>query len=211
LTPRIITHPAPARRPRGCGLVIARLRADATRGNDYDVLTNGDQVFPATLDAIRGARRRISFETYIYDSGEIANQFTAALEEVARRGVRVNLVVDAVGSSSMDGTHLERLKNAGCRVAKFNPLGWYSVEEVNYRTHRKILVVDGEIGFTGGIGVGDQWLGNAQDAEHWRDTQVRMRGPIVRLLEAAFYSGRPSGRSSMNGRPRDHAVRNCEL
>jgi cardiolipin synthase len=171
---------------RHASYIAALVGADETHGNDYDVLTNGDQVFPAMLDAIRGAKRRINFETYIYDTGEIANQFTAALEEAARRSVRVNLLVDAVGSS-MDGAHVERLKNAGCRVARFNPLGWYALEEANYRTHRKILVVDGEIGFTGGIGVADQWLGNAQDAEHWRDTQIGMRGPIVRLLEAAFY------------------------
>jgi cardiolipin synthase len=172
--------------PRHASYIAALVGADMTRGNDFDVLTNGDQVFPAMLDALRGARRRINFETYIYGTGEIANQFTTALEEAARRGVRVNLVVDAVGGS-MDDAHVKRLETAGCRVAKFNPIGWYSLEEMNYRTHRKILVVDGEIGFTGGVGVDDQWLGNAQDAEHWRDTHVRMRGPIVRLLEAAFY------------------------
>jgi len=176
-----------ARDPGHASYVAALVGAHATRGTDYDVLTNGDQVFPAMLDAIRGAKRRISFETYIYDTGEIANQFTAALEEAARRGVRVSVVVDAVGSSSMESAHVERLKSAGCRVANFNPIGWYSLEEVNYRTHRKILVVDGEVGFTGGVGVGDHWLGNAQDKDHWRDTHVRMRGPIVRLLEAAFY------------------------
>ncbi len=176
-----------AREPGHASYIAALVGAEATRGNDYDVLTNGDQVFPAMLDAIRGAKRRISFETYIYDSGEVANQFTTALEEAARRGVRVSVVVDAVGSSSMESAHVERLKSAGCRVANFNPIGWYSLEEVNYRTHRKILVVDGEVGFTGGVGVGDHWLGHAQDAEHWRDTHVRIRGPIVRLLEAAFY------------------------
>jgi cardiolipin synthase len=171
---------------RHASYIAALVGADETHGNDYDVLTNGDQVFPAMLDAIRGAKRRINFETYIYDTGEIANQFTTALEEAARRNVRVNILVDAVGSS-MDDAHVERLQNAGCRVAKFGPLGWYAIEEMNYRTHRTILVIDGEIGFTGGIGVADQWLGNAQDAEHWRDTQIGMRGPIVRLLEAAFY------------------------
>jgi cardiolipin synthase len=176
-----------ARDPGHASYIAALVGADARRGNDYDVLTNGDQVFPAMLDALRGARRRISFETYIYGKGEIANQFTAALEEAARRGVRVSVVVDAVGSSSMEDAHVERLRSAGCRIAKFNPIGWYSLEEVNYRAHRKILVVDGEIGFTGGVGVDDQWLGNAQDAKHWRDTHVRIRGPIVRVLEAAFY------------------------
>jgi cardiolipin synthase len=161
--------------------------ADVTVGNQYDVLTNGDQIFPAMLDAIRNAKRRIAFETYIYDTGQMADQFTAALEEAARRGVRVNVVIDAVGASAISEDHLARLERAGCRVAQFNSPTWYSLEELNYRTHRKILVVDGEIGFTGGVGVADHWMGNAQSPEHWRDTQIRMRGPIVRLVEAGFY------------------------
>jgi cardiolipin synthase len=160
---------------------------ELTRGNEFEVLTNGDQFFPAMLAAIDGAKRRISFETYIYDTGEIATRFTQALENAARRGVMVNVVVDAVGASSMEEDHLNRLRQAGCHVARFNTPAWYSLEEVNYRTHRKILVVDGEIGFTGGAGVADHWLGNADSKEHWRDTQVRVRGPIVRLMEAAFY------------------------
>jgi cardiolipin synthase len=167
--------------------IAALVGAGLTRGNRYDVLTNGDQIFPAMLDAIRGAKRRISFETYIYDVGEVATQFTAALEEAARRGVRVNLVVDSVGGSGMKDEDITRLEAAGCRIGRFHSVKWYNLEEVNYRTHRKILVVDGEIGFTGGAGVADHWLGHAQDKEHWRDTQIRMRGPIVRLMEAAFY------------------------
>jgi cardiolipin synthase len=158
-----------------------------SRGNHYDVLTNGDQFFPAMLDAIRSAKRRISFETYIYDTGEVATQFTTALEEAARRGVRVNLVVDSVGAGSMKTEDVKRLEAAGCHIGKFHALKWYNLEEVNYRTHRKILVIDSEVAFTGGAGVADHWLGHAQDKEHWRDTQIRMRGPIVRLTEAAFY------------------------
>jgi cardiolipin synthase len=167
--------------------IAALVGSGLTRGNRYDVLTNGDQIFPAMLEAIRGAKRRISFETYIYDEGEVAKQFTAALEEAAHRGVRVNLVVDSVGGSGMRDEDVKRLEAAGCRIGRFNSLKWYNLEEVNYRTHRKILVVDGEVGFTGGAGIADHWLGHAQDKEHWRDTQVRMRGPIVRLVEAAFY------------------------
>ena len=165
----------------------ALIGADSRSGNEYDVLINGDEIFPAMIDAINHARRRISFETYIYDSGEVANQFTAALEAAAKRGVRVRIVVDAIGSSSMDETHEARLRAAGCHLVRFNPIAWYSLEHVNYRSHRKILVVDGEVGFTGGVGVADHWLGNAQDKEHWRETHVRIRGPIVRLLEGAFY------------------------
>jgi cardiolipin synthase A/B len=161
--------------------------ADPTRGNQYDVLTNGDQIFPAMLAAIDGARQRISFETYIYDTGEVANRFTEALEKAARRGVQVRLLTDSVGSSGMTSADVDRLRSAGCQVVSYNPPRWYSLESVNYRTHRKVLVVDGQVGFTGGVGVADHWLGHAQDKDHWRDTQVRLRGPIVRLLEASFY------------------------
>ncbi len=167
--------------------LAALVGADLTRGNRYDVLTNGDQIFPAMLDAINGARRRINFETYIYDAGAVADKFTSALEAAARRGVKVNLIVDAIGASSMEQEHVDRLREAGCAVRQFNTPKWYSLENLNYRTHRKILVVDGEIGFTGGVGVADHWLGNAQDKEHWRDTQVHMLGPIVRLLDGAFH------------------------
>ena len=167
--------------------VAALIGADLSAGNRYDVLTNGDQFLPAMLESIDTAKRRISFETYIYDSGAVPDRFTAALEAAARRGVHVTIVIDAVGAASMDNGHIARLTNAGCTVLRFNPPKWYSLEELNYRTHRKILVVDGEIGFTGGAGVADHWQGRAQDREHWRDTQVRIRGPIARLLEAAFY------------------------
>jgi cardiolipin synthase len=176
-----------AEEPRHSAYLAALVGAPLTRGNRYDVLTNGDQIFPAMLEAIRGAKRRISFETYIYDVGEVARQFTSALEEAARRGVRVNLVVDSVGASGMETEDIKRLEAAGCRIGAFNALKWYNLEEVNYRTHRKILVVDGEVGFTGGAGIADHWLGNAQDKNHWRDTQIQMRGPIVRIVEAAFY------------------------
>ncbi|HEY0876123.1 MAG TPA: phospholipase D-like domain-containing protein [Vicinamibacterales bacterium] len=162
--------------------------ADLSAGNHYVVHTNGDQFFPVMLDAIRRAKRRISFESYIYTSGtSIADEFTRAFEEAAGRGVMVNLVLDAVGAQSLSAADLQRLRDAGCTVALFNSPTWYSLEEVNYRTHRKILVVDGEIGFTGGAGVDDQWKGNARSKDEWRDTQIEVRGPMARLMEGAFY------------------------
>jgi cardiolipin synthase A/B len=161
--------------------------ADLVNGNSYDVLVNGDRVFPAMLRAIQGARKRISFETYVFEAGHIADQFTTALEEAARRGVTVNMILDALGSGTMAASHLERLQKAGCHIVAFNPTDWYSLEELNYRTHRKILVIDGEEAFTGGVGIADHWMGDAQDAQHWRDTQVRIQGPVARLIEAAFY------------------------
>ena len=173
--------------PSAAKYLAALVSADLVDGNTYDVLVNGDQVFPAMLEAIAAARSRISFETYVYEKGRIADQFTSALEQAARRGVVVNVIFDAIGTGGMDRSHLDRLEKAGAHVLSFNPTGWYTLEELNYRTHRKILVIDGSVAFTGGIGVADHWLGNAQDPEHWRDTHVRIQGPIARTLEAAFY------------------------
>jgi len=158
-----------------------------TRGDRYEMLLNGDQVYPAMLGAIRTARRRVNFLTYIYSPGEAANLFTNALAEAGRRGVEVNVVVDAFGASDIPGDHLERLEQSGVSVGHYRPMRWYSIQESNYRNHRKILVVDGETAFTGGVGVADHWLGHAQDKEHWRDSQFRIQGPVVRYLEAVFY------------------------
>jgi cardiolipin synthase len=177
----------PAEDPRHPRYLAALLGVDLRAGNAYEVLANGDRFFPSMLDAINGARRRIGFESYIYDTGSAADRFTAAFESAARRGVKVRIVVDSVGASSMDDSAVQRLRAAGCEVARFNTPQWYSLEEINYRTHRKLLVVDGEVGFTGGAGVSDHWLGDARNKDEWRDTQVRIRGPIVRLMEAAFY------------------------
>ena len=173
--------------PRHPSYLAGLLGVDLTRGNRYRVLTNGDQIFPAMLNAVRGAKRRISFESYIFKAGDMAEQFTQAFEDAARRGVRVQLVIDAVGGSGIDDEHVKRLESAGCRLAKFNTPSWYSLEELNYRTHRKILVVDGQIAYTGGAGIDDQWKGNAQDKEHWRDTMVEIIGPLARLIEGGFY------------------------
>jgi cardiolipin synthase len=158
-----------------------------TRGDEYRILVNGVQIFPAMLDAIRQAQRRINFETYIYDTGKVAEEFTSALADAAARGVEVRVIVDAVGASAMEQEHVDRLQRAGVEIGTFNPLKWYSLEEINYRTHRKILVVDGDVAFTGGAGVADHWLGNAEGPDHWRDTHLRVTGPAVALLEAGFY------------------------
>jgi cardiolipin synthase len=173
--------------PRTLAYVARLVGGGLSGGNSFRVLSNGDQIFPAMLDAIAGARHRIVLETYIYKSGEVAEKFSSALEAAARRGVDVSLVVDYFGSDSMSDEDVKRLRAAGCKVATFNESRWYTLEEVNYRTHRKILVVDGEIAFTGGVGIADYWLGHAQDPDHWRDTQIELRGPIARLLEGAFY------------------------
>ena len=153
-------------------------------GNRVRALCNGDEIFPAMLDAIRGARRTICFETFIYWSGAIGREFAEALSERARAGVKVHVVLDWLGSGKMDASLLETMERAG--VVKYHPLRWYSVGRLNNRTHRKLLIVDGTVGFTGGVGIADNWLGNAQDPDHWRDSHFRLEGPAVAQMQAAF-------------------------
>ena len=158
-------------------------------GNTVKTLNNGDEIFPAMLEAIRAARETITFETFIYYEGKIGGEFTDALEERAKAGVKVHVLVDAVGSKRIDKGYVKRLNDAGAEVQFYHPLRWYdwgSVERLNHRTHRKLLVVDGRVGFTGGVGIGDDWLGHAQDPQHWRDTHYRIDGPAVAQVQAAF-------------------------
>ena len=166
--------------------VAALLGVHATGGNSYAVLANGDQIFPSMLGAVNGAARRVSFETYIYNEGAVGKQFTDAFIAAARRGVQVQLVIDALGSKKLPQEWRDSMLAAGVKLGQFGQVRWYSLEELNYRTHRKILTVDGRIAFTGGVGFDDQWLGNAQDPQHWRDTMVRFEGPVARLMEGAF-------------------------
>lgn len=156
------------------------------KGNQVVALQNGDEIFPAMLSAIREAKQTITFETYIYWSGDIGTELAEALSERAKAGVRVHVLVDWVGSIKMDEDLLEKMEKAGVELHKYRPLSWYHLGRVNNRTHRKLLVVDGRVAFTGGVGVADAWSGNAQDAEHWRDVHFRMRGPVVAQVQAAF-------------------------
>jgi cardiolipin synthase A/B len=155
-------------------------------GNRVRALCNGDEIFPAMLEAIQGARRTITFETYIYWSGEIGRAFADALAERARAGVKVHVLLDWVGSGKMDATTIASMEQAGIEVRKYHPLRWYNLGRLNNRTHRKLLVVDGRIGFTGGVGIADQWLGNAEGPEHWRDSHFQLEGPAVAQMQAAF-------------------------
>ena len=155
-------------------------------GNHVTALENGDQIFPAMLDAIHGAQKTITFETYIYWSGKTGQAFADALAERARAGVAVNVTIDWVGSMSMDDAQLQHMKDAGVHLERYRPLHWYTITRINNRTHRKLLVVDGRIGFTGGVGIGDPWQGHAQDPDHWRDVHFRIEGPVVAQLQATF-------------------------
>jgi cardiolipin synthase A/B len=165
---------------------LARLVGRAiTSGDSYVVLRNGAETFPAMIGAIEGAKTRISFETYIYSQGRVAERFTRALVAAARRGVRVQVVLDSVGASDSERDHVTALQDAGVQIGWFNPQT--GLEELNYRTHRKILVVDGAVAYVGGIGLADHWEGNADSEEHWRDTQFEIRGAVVDNIEAGFH------------------------
>jgi cardiolipin synthase len=155
-------------------------------GNRVEALLNGDQIFPAMLEAIRSAKQTVTFETYIYWSGSIGKEFAAALAERAKAGVRVHVLIDWVGSSKIDEAYLQEMQDAGVEFRRYNKPRWYTIGRVNNRTHRKLLVVDGKVGFTGGVGIADKWLGNAHSSEHWRDSHFRIEGPAVAHLQAAF-------------------------
>ena len=165
---------------------LARLLGHSlTERDTYQVHTN-EAAFSAMLAAIDQARHRVSFETYIYkDQGEIPERFTAAFEAAARRGVEVRLVLDAIGVT-LSPQQITRLESAGCRIGWFNRVGSFSLEEVNYRTHRKALVVDGDVAFVGGIGIDDQWAKDVDGQQRWRDMMVQVRGPAAINVEAAF-------------------------
>ena len=155
-------------------------------GNRIDTLRNGDEIFPAMLAAIRGAKRNIDFETYVYWSGQIGRDFAAAIAERARAGVKAHVLLDWVGSQRMETAVLQTMRDAGARVELYHPLRWYTIARMNNRTHRKLLIVDGQVAFTGGVGIAEEWTGNAQDPQHWRDTHFRVEGPAVAQMQAAF-------------------------
>jgi cardiolipin synthase len=155
-------------------------------GNHVEALDNGDEIFPAMLADIRAAQHTVNFETYIYWSGDIGKEFSDALSERAQAGVEVNVTIDWVGGMKLDKDQLAGMREAGVNVELYRPLHWYNISRLNKRTHRKLLVVDGEIGYTGGVGIADEWQGDAESPEHWRDMHFRVRGPVVAQMQAAF-------------------------
>ncbi|MDB5827504.1 MAG: cardiolipin synthase [Variovorax sp.] len=156
------------------------------QGNRFEALRNGDEIFPPMLDAIRGAKQSITFETYIYWSGDIGKAFADALADRARNGVKVHVLLDWVGSAKMDDKMLEGMTASGVEVHKFHKPSWYDIARLNNRTHRKLLVVDGMVGFTGGVGIAPQWTGHGQDADHRRDSHFKVEGPVVAQMQAVF-------------------------
>ena len=157
-----------------------------SEGNKVDILRNGVQIFPSMLAAIRAAKRTINLEFYIYWDGEIGRIFSEALAERCRAGVKVNVVLDAVGSASMSQSLITFMERNGIQVEWYHPLRWYTIGSLNHRTHRKLLIVDGQVGFSGGVGIADNWLGDADSREHWRETVVRVEGPVVTQMQFAF-------------------------
>jgi cardiolipin synthase A/B len=155
-------------------------------GNKVTTLVNGREYFPEMLAAIRSARETVTLETFIYWSGSIGRQFSDAMMERCRAGVKVHLLVDWLGSWKMDRELLKELKESGIQFRRFRPLNWHNLAIFNNRTHRKILVVDGRVAYTGGAGIADAWDGDAQDTQHWRDNQYRLEGPAVASMQSAF-------------------------
>jgi cardiolipin synthase len=172
--------------PRFVRAMGALLGPPIVGGNRAETLVNGEQIFPSMLAAIRSARHSITFETYIYWSGQVGREFADALAERAKAGVKVHILLDWVGSQKMDAALLAGMKQSGVEMYRYHPLAWYSLDRLNNRTHRKLLVVDGRVGFTGGVGIADEWNGHAQDPDHWRDTHYRVAGPVVAQMQAAF-------------------------
>lgn len=154
--------------------------------NRVTAYINGDQFFPAMLESVRSAQRSICLETYIYWSGDVGHEFAQVLADKAKAGVKVHVIVDWVGSRKIDNALLDYMHQAGVDVERYNPLVWYAPTRINHRDHRRLLIVDGRVGFTGGGGLADIWQGNADSPKHWRDSMYKLEGPAVAQMQAAF-------------------------
>jgi cardiolipin synthase len=158
-----------------------------TKGNQVDVLINGDEIFPAMIDAIRQSTETVHFATYVWWEGKnIPGAFATLFCETAQRGVSVRIVIDSEGSESMSDALVKKMRDSGCKVEFFRRLHWNTWMRYNQRSHRRLLIVDGRVGFTGGVGIADEWSGDAGGPQHWRDTHARITGPAVYSLQAAF-------------------------
>ena len=179
-------NPEPPKTHRYRRALEGLLGVPATEGNRIDVLRNGCQIFPAMLEAIEEAESTIDFLTFVYWTGEVADRFARALAERAATGVRVRVLLDGVGARLMDRGLIHEMEEAGAHVEWFRKPNALRPWEVNHRTHRKVLICDEDIAFTGGVGIAEEWDGDARDESEWRDTHFRIRGPAVDGLRAAF-------------------------
>jgi cardiolipin synthase len=155
-------------------------------GNDVRILNNGVEIFPAMLEAIRAAEQRIDFCTFVYWSGDIETRFAATLAELARAGVRVQVLLDSFGAKKMREALLDTMSEAGVAIRWFRPLSTWRFWKIDKRTHRKLLICDDVVGFTGGVGIAAEWEGDARNPNEWRDIHVAIRGPAISGLQAAF-------------------------
>ena len=183
-----IAHPPdlPLDSPEYLELLSVIADARVHRNTTVEVLTNGDQFYPAALEAIGRAQRSITLEAYIFQKGEIAGRFVEALAERARAGVKVNVVIDAIGSLLTFKRYFRPLLEAGGRVEWYHPLRWHTLPRINYRTHRELIVIDCETGFIGGPGIADHWWKGRKRAPRWRDTMFRVRGEAVISMQSVF-------------------------
>jgi cardiolipin synthase len=167
-------------------LAEALAQAPVLPGNEVELLVNGDEVFPAMLETISSARRTLNVLTYIYWQGDIAEHVADAIAERAAAGVECRILLDAVGARRMPSRLRRRMADAGATVALFRPVRPGTIRRLNNRTHRRALIADGVVGMTGGVGIAEEWTGDAQDPDHWRDDHLRLRGPVVRAIQGAF-------------------------
>lgn len=172
--------------PAFAATITGYTEAPIVGGNRIDVLLNGDEIFPAKLKLIKDATKTINYAQYVFEEGQPADDVARALAERCRAGVQVNVLVDAVGAMAMPAEQRQIMTEAGCRVETFRPLRPFALDHANYRNHRRILVADGRIGITGGSGTSGKWSGNGRKDGHWRDTDVRVEGPVVLQLQGAF-------------------------
>jgi cardiolipin synthase len=154
-------------------------------GNGVHVLQNG-ALFPAMLQDIEAARHTVHLETFVWTAGEVERQFVELLCSKAQQGVKVRVLIDALGGSRATSARLEQLRDAGVQLAHYCRPAWWNLRRFNHRTHRKLLIVDGGVAYTFGHGIADQWLGDGEDADHWRDTGVRLEGPVACALQSVF-------------------------
>lgn len=186
-------------------VISAQTTSPIARRNEIDLYVNGNEIFPPMLAAIGEAEETIEFLTFVYWTGDIAREFAEALSEASRRGVRVRVLLDAVGAVKMPDELTTMMDEAGCEIAWYHPLEWYTLQRLNNRTHRKVLVTDRRVAFTGGVGIAKEWTGDAEDPDHWRDNHFRIRGPAVRHLHAAFTENwrRATGQVMVDAIPED--------
>jgi cardiolipin synthase A/B len=172
--------------PTFAATLSAYTGAAVVSGNRVELLLNGDEIFPAKLRAIRSARKTINYAQYVWEEGPPSLEVAEALADRCRAGVAANVLLDAVGALLIPEDYRQVMLKAGCRIESFRPLSPFALDRVNYRNHRRILVVDGRVGITGGSGTSGKWGGNGKKEDHWRDTDVLVEGPVVEQLQGAF-------------------------